>query len=413
MPDDTIFLVFYGPATSDGDADIQQEKTMKHIRGFAHLAAIVSMSFACAAALAEDQPANLISNGGFEDGARGWNWGQWKGLPEPGFADRDDPYKGKASYTMGLTGVEGERLLYSYTDIDPAKDYELSVVLRGKDLPKQSVSVSLLQWGTEKGGKLKVQGWVSLAGQPDVWKFITTGGTFDWRRFKVHIYRQTIKPSTKRLTLYIRNTSIGQGELGIDEVSLIPVEPVEYRKPALAKKKEPTPAKEKPSPAKALKKPQPAAVPEESKRRPVKELLLAPCDSTKGWSLNLGKEFRGARGELMTEEVDGRKVLKATFDLSGGGRYAGPERAIAISAADALVLDVRSPGWRSFLARVRDATGQIHAAGFKTKTDGWERIELALNKKQFQKHWGGAKDGKIHFPIHSVLIAPISANGAK
>ncbi len=394
---------------------------MKHIRRFAHLVAIVLMSFAGAAAFAEDQPQNLISNGGFEDGARGWNWGQWKGFPEPGFADRDDPYEGKASYTMGLTGVEGERLLYSYTNIDPAKDHELSVVMRGKGLLKQSVSVSLLQWGTEKGEKLKVQGWVSLAGQPDVWKFITTGGTFGWRPFKVHIYRQTIKSSTKRLTLYIRNASIGQGELGIDEVSLIPVEPVEYRKPALTKKKEPAPAKKKepdpekkkPGPAKAMNKPQTAAIPEEPESKPGKELLLAPCDSTKGWSLNPGKEFPGAKGELMTEEVDGRKVLKVTFDLSGGGRYAGPQRAVAISAAHALVVDMRSPGWRSFLARIRDATGQIHAAGFKTRTDGWERIELALAKKQFQKHWGGAKDGKIHFPIHSVLIAPISAEGPK
>ena len=393
------------------DNDHSREKAMKHIGRLTCLATIVLIGFVDAVVLAEDRAENLISNGGFEDGATGWNWGQARGLPEPGFVDRDDPYKGKASYTMGLTGVEGERMLYIYTNIDPTKDYELSVVLRGKDLPKQGVSINLLQWGTATSEKPKVQGWVCLAGRSGVWQLITAGGTFDWQQFKVHIYRHTIKPSTKRLALYIRHSSIGQGELGIDEVSLIPVEPVEYKKPALAKKKMPAPAEKKPGPAKE--KPETGALPEAPKRKLGKELLVDRCDSAKGWSLNPGREFPGAKGELMTEEADGRNVLKVAFDLSSGGRYAGAQRAVVIKSADAVVFDVRSPGWRSFIARIRDATSQVHATGFSTKTDAWERIELDLTKKQFRRHWGGAKDGKIHFPIRSVLIAPIWTTGAK
>ena len=63
-------------------------------------------------------------------------------------------------------------------------------------------------------------------------ELLVVGGTFRWRLFKVHIYRQDIKPTTKTLTLYFEHAWIGRGELGINEVSLTPVEPMPCRAPA-------------------------------------------------------------------------------------------------------------------------------------------------------------------------------------
>ena len=54
-----------------------------------------------------EKSGDLIANGGFERGSEGWSWGQ--GLPEPGFVNREELWKGNASYVMGLTGVEGIR----------------------------------------------------------------------------------------------------------------------------------------------------------------------------------------------------------------------------------------------------------------------------------------------------------------
>lgn len=391
---------------------------MKPITRVARLAVLAGMCLSSGAGLGAEPPRNLIVNGGFEAGSEGWRWGE--GLPEPGFVDREGPYKGKASFVMGLTGVEDTRRMMTTVPIDPAMDYELSLTLRGSDLAEESVQIALLEWGTEKGEPERPQGWVWVPDRRGARNLIVTGGSFDWREFTVHLYRQGIKPSTKRVTLYIDRTSISQGELGIDEVSLVPREPVEYRKPGAPETKPLLPAKATASsPADQLRPPVQKPVPDKEEGKPPPDpaaagfLLLDRGDSLGRWSLNLGSEFPGAAGELSVEEANERRVLEVAYDFSEGGRYAGAQCQVEIRQADALAFDLRGPGRRYFIARVKDATGQTHSGGFHTTGSSWETIELPLNQAAFSSHWGGADDGVMHFPLREVLIAASSPSGVR
>ena len=71
--------------------------------------------------------------------------------------------------------------------------------------------------------------------------------------------------------------------------------------------------------------------------------------------------------------------------------------------------------WAEDFARVHlESKGFIFVEGnFRTKGGEWERIGLALTEEQFRAHWGGAKDGRIHFPLRSVLVAASPAKGGK
>ncbi|NOY82854.1 MAG: hypothetical protein GXP31_17795 [Kiritimatiellaeota bacterium] len=202
---------------------------MKQRRGFARLTGLLlCFGFAGAAVLAAaGRPRNLIANGGFEKGTTGWSWPARKGQTEPGFLNKETPYQGLVSYTLSLPGAAGGGYVYTgVPKIDPAKDYELSLVLRGKGLPKNSVSVELLQWGAARGEKPQPQGWVCLPSRPGVNELITAGGTFDWKKFAVRIPAQSIRSSTKWLVLFIRKNPLGRGKLGIDEVSMVAVDPI-------------------------------------------------------------------------------------------------------------------------------------------------------------------------------------------
>lgn len=95
---------------------------MKRITRAARLAAVAGVCLVGTVGFGAIRSGDLIANGGFEGGSEGWSWGQ--GLPEPGFVDREEPWKGKASYVMGLTGVEGTRRMMTTVPIDPAMDYE-------------------------------------------------------------------------------------------------------------------------------------------------------------------------------------------------------------------------------------------------------------------------------------------------
>ena len=354
------------------------------------------------------EPGNLIVNGGFEDGIKGWSYGQWKGTPQPGFIDETGAFEGKACFVMGLAGVEESRFLCIHADIDPTNDFVLSFALRGVDLPQDSVAISLLEWGTEKSSTVSPQGYVWLPSNRYAKDLIRTCGTFGWKRYELHIYRQGIKPTTKRVTLYFTRNTLSDGELCIDDVSLVPVAPVEYRS-SPASHSPPRVTKPAP-PAKVEKAPLPV-VERESDDGPQRLLLIDRCDSAEQWGLNLGSEFPGARGKLTEERIDGRDTLKVEFDLSKGGTYTGAHTSVNLQKAESLSCTARRVGGSYFTMRIRDATGQSHAGGFHASGDQWTTIELPLNGEGFPSRWGGANDGKIHFPLRRILIA--AAGGKK
>ena len=74
-----------------------------------------------------------------------------------------------------------------------------------------------------------------------------------------------------------------------------------------------------------------------------------------------------------------------------------------IASADYLSLDARSDLAQKLTFRVSDSTGQT--LQYKTRLRGgghWENIRIPLNRKL--EHWGGANDGKVHFPITSISM---------
>ncbi len=98
-----------------------------------------------------------------------------------------------------------------------------------------------------------------------------------------------------------------------------------------------------------------------------------------------------------------------SFDFSGaamgaGGRYVTAAVPVEIPAtAGKIQIRARSATALPIGVRVIDDTDQVHQ--FKKKmatTDAWETIEIPLTKKT--EHWGGAKDGVIHFPIKTLVL---------
>ncbi len=69
-----------------------------------------------------------------------------------------------------------------------------------------------------------------------------------------------------------------------------------------------------------------------------------------------------------------------------------------------LRIDVRSSRSQRLTFRLVDDSGQTHQ--YKTKISGtgdWETVRISLTRKL--EHWGGAKDGKIHFPIKGLTLS--------
>lgn len=78
-----------------------------------------------------------------------------------------------------------------------------------------------------------------------------------------------------------------------------------------------------------------------------------------------------------------------------------------------LRIHARSPIPQKLTFRVVDSTGQTHQyKGRITGTGQWEAIRIPLTRRL--EHWSGAADGKIHYPIKSVVFSvPLPAERAK
>lgn len=83
------------------------------------------------------------------------------------------------------------------------------------------------------------------------------------------------------------------------------------------------------------------------------------------------------------------------------------------SGATAVEVSVRSPIAQRLTFRLIDGSGQTHQ--YKSEVAGsgaWETIRIPLNERL--EHWGGAKDGNIHFPITEIVFAvPLPGEDAK
>lgn len=153
--------------------------------------------------------AELVVNGGFENGTEGWGYEQWENKPLPGVIDRQIKKEGTASFKMGLTGAQGTRWICREIKLPQAgQAYILRFWLRTQELAYGSAYVRV---GIEGAGWLGADKGAS--------EIIRVGGSSDWREFVVPIHASQTAKSTK-LSVFFYQEKIGEGALGIDGLSL-------------------------------------------------------------------------------------------------------------------------------------------------------------------------------------------------
>lgn len=108
------------------------------------------------------------------------------------------------------------------------------------------------------------------------------------------------------------------------------------------------------------------------------------------------------------KDADGTEIGTLSYDFSksttGSTPYVLASTPVSIPGGAEIVLSVRTAARQKLTFRAVDSTGQT--LQFKTKAKGtglWESIRLPLDKKL--EHWDGANDGKVHFPLKSLVFS--------
>ena len=135
-------------------------------------------------------------------------------------------------------------------------------------------------------------------------------------------------------------------------------------------------------------------------------LLVDRGDHPDGWSIEYGREFPGALGDLsIVDDAERGKCVQVTYDFSAGGHYTGAMWNGRLAAAESITFAVKMSPKGSGMVRFRDVTDQEFLGGFSVTPGEWTEIELPVDAEHFRQHWGGANDGEIHFPLKRILIA--------
>jgi len=168
--------------------------------------------------------ADLIENGGFENGSKGWHWEDWKGKKEPGELERSKVFSGSYSYKMGLSG-DADNLLYCKASLpERGKACKLSVKLKGEGLKDGDVRIRLLPFAPDEGGKGKPLNWIMNPPGSGVVDLISAGGTFDWTSFEAIIPAASFPQEAANMLLFVMRANNGEGLLFVDDVKLESVE---------------------------------------------------------------------------------------------------------------------------------------------------------------------------------------------
>ncbi|QNN22298.1 hypothetical protein HED60_08445 [Planctomycetales bacterium ZRK34] len=141
------------------------------------------------------------------------------------------------------------------------------------------------------------------------------------------------------------------------------------------------------------------------------------------WVLNLGWEFKGAKGdvELLRDAPEpGRNAMRLTADFTGGGAYVGVKKNLAdydIVGVDAIRMKLRSPNAERITLLLVDGSGQVHQRkGVPiTGDDNWHNFTIDPRRIAGGEHWGGANDGRWHDPIQLIQMSltPRGSNQTK
>lgn len=136
---------------------------------------------------------------------------------------------------------------------------------------------------------------------------------------------------------------------------------------------------------------------------PALSAQTAPLPMKTSWSFVPGSEFPGAKGSFSARAADGGEIA---FDFAAGGVYVGARGEIALPGGyGELRLRVRSSGKQTVGIRLRDAKGQWHQNDFVYDQPGeWRPLRWDLANFRDKLHWGGPKDGALHYPVREIQI---------
>lgn len=134
------------------------------------------------------------------------------------------------------------------------------------------------------------------------------------------------------------------------------------------------------------------------------EIKLTEDD--RSWRLSRGDEFPGAKGRVEPKPDGDKWVAALHYDLTEGGRYVAAFAHVRIEdGVRELRLKVRSDAQRQLTLRLIDATGQAHQVGAAYSDAGkWQELRVSLAGFKAPLHWGGAKDGRLHFPLKTIWV---------
>ena len=144
------------------------------------------------------------------------------------------------------------------------------------------------------------------------------------------------------------------------------------------------------------------------------EHALNLFDKGTHWTFFNGQEFPGATGSFALASDGARKIGNLGYDFTKGGNYVSAETSISVSdRTGELRFGMRADRGLGLSVRLIDRTGQCHQfAKAYSGTGSWETIRVALDRAA-SEHWGGANDGKIHFPLRTICFCVNRPSGKR
>ena len=125
----------------------------------------------------------------------------------------------------------------------------------------------------------------------------------------------------------------------------------------------------------------------------------------KTWSYYGGREFPGAKGSVKWGSVDDLDVLAIQYDFSGGGAYVAARSPVDFAGeVSEFSFDVKASCKQKLVVRLVDSTKQTHQWPILyDRPDRWVSIKTST-KEPAPKHYAGADDGIVHYPIIEVML---------
>ena len=153
------------------------------------------------------------------------------------------------------------------------------------------------------------------------------------------------------------------------------------------------------------------ATPKEEVAQTIRLDDLVPEGET-SWELNMGREYKGAKGGMeviASEGVPGGHAMEMRADFTGGGAYIGIRKKSGLANVQrlsAIRFRVKSSDTRQFSMRMVDGGKQTHQRkGIKVQSNGqWQEIAFTPGEFSGQEHWGGANDGKWRGGVSTIEI---------